>query len=67
MITININDKALEIQQDFNILQLLKEINSPLDGIAVAINNSIVLKHLWPSKTLSDNDSVLIIQATQGG
>lgn len=67
MITIKVNDKALEIDSGFNILQLLQQLKSPQDGIAVAINDSIILKHLWSSKTLSENDIVLIIQATQGG
>ena len=67
MITIRVNEKFLEINNDFNILQLLKQTKSPQDGIAVAVNNTIVLKNLWESTTLSQNDNVLIIQATQGG
>jgi sulfur carrier protein len=67
MIRIRVNEKSLGIKNDFNILQLLEHIKSPQEGIAVAVNNSIVLKQLWGSKTLSENDNVLIIQATQGG
>jgi sulfur carrier protein len=67
MIRIRVNEKSLGIKNDFNILQLLEHIKSPQEGIAVAVNNSIVLKQLWGSKTLSENDKVLIIQATQGG
>jgi sulfur carrier protein len=67
MITIRINEKSLEINNDFNILQLLKKTKSPQEGIAVAVNNTIVLKSSWESTTLSQNDTVLIIQATQGG
>lgn len=67
MITIQVNEKHLEIKPDLNILQLLIKLDSPLDGIAVAVNNSIISRMSWTSKTLTDNDSVLIIQATQGG
>lgn len=67
MITIHLNENAIEINRDFNILQLLEHINSPQNGIAVAINDSIVLKNSWTLKKLSENDKVLIIQATQGG
>ncbi|WP_417620009.1 sulfur carrier protein ThiS [Oceanihabitans sediminis] len=67
MITILVNEKAIEINSDFHILQLLDKINSPQDGIAVAVNHSIISKHLWSSTSLSANDEVLIIQATQGG
>ncbi len=67
MIPIRVNEKFLEIKNGFNIQQLLEQINSPQDGVAVAVNNTIILKNLWESKTLSKNDNVLIIQATQGG
>jgi sulfur carrier protein len=67
MIKLLVNEKSIEISNDFNILQLLNQINSPEDGIAVAVNNTIILKNSWESKTLLENDNVLIIQATQGG
>lgn len=67
MIKLLVNEKSIEISNDFNILQLLNQINSPQDGIAVAVNNAIILKNSWESKTLLENDNVLIIQATQGG
>lgn len=67
MITILVNEKAIEINPDFNILPLLDKINSPQDGIALAVNHSIISKHLWSATSLSANDKVLVIQATQGG
>lgn len=67
MIKLRVNEKSIEIENDFNILQLLHHIKSPQDGIAVAVNNTIISKNSWASKTLHENDNVLIIQATQGG
>ncbi len=67
MITISVNGKSLKINSGFNILQLLNQLNSPQDGIAVAVNNSIILKELWGTRLLASDDKVLIIQATQGG
>lgn len=67
MITILVNEKAMEVRPDFHILQLLEKINSPQDGIAVAVNHTIISKHLWSNTSLSANDEVLVIQATQGG
>jgi len=67
MITIQVNEKTFEVHTDFNILQLLKQLKSQQDGIAVAVNNAIISKNSWESTTLVENDSVLIIQATQGG
>ncbi len=67
MNTISVNGKSLKINSGFNILQLLNHLNSPQDGIAVAVNNSIILKELWGTRLLASDDKVLIIQATQGG
>lgn len=67
MIKLWVNEKSIEIENDFNILQLLHQIKSPQDGIAVAVNNTIISKNSWATKMFHENDNVLIIQATQGG
>ncbi len=36
-------------------------------GIAVAINNTIVPKSSWKTKTLEENDRIVVITATAGG
>jgi len=67
MITIKVNEVMMEVEDKFNISQLLKHTNSAIDGIAVAINNEIISKSNWETKQLLNNDNILIIQATQGG
>lgn len=67
MITIHVNEVPVEIDENSNIQQLLEKINSKIDGIAVAINNTIISKNNWQSQLFSSNDNVLIIRATQGG
>lgn len=36
-------------------------------GIAVALNDTVILKNNWSETKLRSNDHVLIIKATQGG
>lgn len=36
-------------------------------GIAVALNNQVIPKQAWISTLLHENDTILIITATQGG
>tara|TARA_R100000027_G_scaffold22794_1_gene16522 strand:+ start:2369 stop:2575 length:207 start_codon:yes stop_codon:yes gene_type:complete len=36
-------------------------------GIAVAINGTVVPQTGWTEQVLTDGDSILVIQATQGG
>ncbi|WAC01258.1 sulfur carrier protein ThiS [Lacinutrix neustonica] len=67
MITIGINDSPLNIDSNFTILQVLQQINAPLQGIAVAVNSEIILHAHWETAKLQSGDQVLVIQATQGG
>jgi sulfur carrier protein len=36
-------------------------------GMAIAINDSIVPRHLWESSQLQTNDRMLVIKAASGG
>ena len=67
MITVNINETFLEIDKNTNVVQLLKKTNTALNGIAVAINNKIISKTNWETQQFNNNDTILIITATQGG
>ncbi|KAB1063601.1 sulfur carrier protein ThiS [Tamlana haliotis] len=67
MIKIRVNEDIMEVAKDFNILKLLEKLNTPQNGIAVAINSTIISKESWYSHHFSENDNILIIQATQGG
>ncbi|ROH96271.1 sulfur carrier protein ThiS [Chryseobacterium daecheongense] len=50
-------------------LEALMTIEAPgkKKGIAVALNNRIVPQSDWAATFLKDQDSILIITATQGG
>ncbi|OJV54081.1 MAG: thiamine biosynthesis protein ThiS [Bacteroidetes bacterium 43-16] len=36
-------------------------------GIAVALNHQVIPRQQWPKTPLQDQDTILIITATQGG
>lgn len=67
MITINVNEKELQLKPNTNVLELLQHLNSPLKGVAVAIDQNIIPKAHWETQQLAHQDQVLIIKATQGG
>lgn len=67
MITIHLNEREVNIDETVNISQLLTQENYPQIGIAVAVNQSIISKDHWNEQTFQNGDSILIIQATQGG
>ena len=67
MITVKINDSNKTFKTECNLIRMIEELNVQSNGIAIAVNNSIVKKSDWSNHKLSDNDNVLIIKSTQGG
>lgn len=67
MITVNFNGANKEIKEGTSLNELLVQLDVNPKGIAVAINESIVLKSNWVSTPLKNQDKLLIIKATQGG
>jgi len=67
MISINVNNSKKNINKNTSLTQLLEEIQHSANGIAIAVNETVVVKTNWSTTLLQDNDTVLIIKATQGG
>ena len=67
MITVKINDSNKTFKTECNLIKMIEELNIQSNGIAIAVNNSIVKKSDWSNHKLSENDNVLIIKSTQGG
>mgnify|MGYP000347838236 CR=1 FL=1 len=67
MITITVNNQKKEIDTNHTLNSLLELLNHDYNGIAVAINQSIISKPNWETHQVLDGDDILIIQATQGG
>lgn len=62
-----INNKPTSLQ-----VTSLQELLTQMDlhhakGIAVAVNNKVVQRTTWQHFQLTENDSITIIRATQGG
>jgi len=64
-----VNDEKKKVLDNLILSDLFNEIglNSSTKGMAIAINEQIVLQSRWESTILSENDKVLIISATKGG
>jgi sulfur carrier protein len=74
--TLNVQGMELKINQQtkqFNVeslsVQSLLDLEIPhkQNGIAVAINNTVVPKTKWNEYFVQETDEILIISATQGG
>lgn len=67
MITVKINDSNKTFKTECNLIGMIEKLKIQSNGIAIAVNNSIVKKSDWSNHKLSENDNVLIIKSTQGG
>jgi sulfur carrier protein len=66
---LKINNKPKHFEAATLSVQALLDLEFPnkQNGIAFAINNSVIPKTDWATTLLSETDDILIITATQGG
>jgi sulfur carrier protein len=67
MINIKVNNTKHQFQPNNSLEALLTQLNISVNGIAVAVNENIITKTDWNTKTLNEGDEILVIKATQGG
>jgi sulfur carrier protein len=65
---LQVNDQPHAVSAGTTLGQLLDQLGMGAgQGMAVAINNSVVPRAAWLKHRLTEGDDVLVIQATQGG
>ncbi len=66
---ITLNGKALTLEREMTIIELLRQQNISPDekGIAIAINEAVINRRAWERVRIKANDRVEIVRATQGG
>ena len=64
---IYINGQPYELEEKILLKVTLEQLNIDQNGLAVAINSTVAPKARWSDIALEENDSVMLIRATQGG
>lgn len=64
---ISINDTLLTLAPDTTLQQLLEQQAIPSQGLAIAINNTVIAKRLWPEYSLKSGDTLQLFQIVTGG
>lgn len=66
---LKINNETKYFLPDRLTVQVLLDLEIPnkQNGIAIAINNTVIPKANWHLQHLNESDDILIISATQGG
>lgn len=67
-ITIHVNSSPKTATAGQSLTEIISTLSlQSTKGIAVAVNDSVVPRDNWDQHQLENNDSILIITATQGG
>ncbi len=64
---IKVNNKEMELAEHASLQQLAELLQVPDKGVAVAVNNQMILRTEWSDKIMQPNDQVVIIKAACGG
>lgn len=64
---ITVNGSALEIAPNSTLEALLKSLDKPLNGSALAVNEHIIRRSQWAEYRLCDGDKISLFQAIAGG
>lgn len=64
---VQVNNKEVEMIPDSTLTQLIAQLELPVQGIAIAVNNKMIPRTEWERFTLYENDNLVIIKAACGG
>tara|TARA_B100000029_G_C17311983_1_gene864751 strand:+ start:475 stop:675 length:201 start_codon:yes stop_codon:yes gene_type:complete len=62
-----VNGTPKEVAQELSIADLIRTLDLTTDGIAVALNGTVVLRKEHTNTTIQENDDIEIIRAVAGG
>lgn len=63
---VQVNNKEVETTAT-NLVLLTEQLQLPLVGIAIAVNNKMIPRTQWDVFSLQENDQLVIIRAACGG
>lgn len=64
---ITVNDEIMNFDAPVTVSELLASLGRPATGMAVAVNQTIVVRGCWSEHVVRDGDQILLFQAIAGG
>ncbi|MBF8187292.1 sulfur carrier protein ThiS [Nonomuraea sp. K274] len=64
---VTINGAAHEVADGMTVAQAVRTLTPATTGVAVAVNDEVVMRSSWETTALSDSDRVEVLTAVQGG
>ena len=62
-----VNNKEVDLIQGNTIADLARQLELPLQGVAIALHNRMIPRAQWEEQVLHPGDSLVIIKAACGG
>ena len=62
-----VNNKEVDLIQGNTIADLARQLELPLQGVAIALHNRMIPRAQWKEQVLQPGDSLVIIKAACGG
>ncbi len=62
-----VNGEKRQSLNGLTVAQLMDELQTPLQGTAVAVNGKVAKRADWEGFILKDGDEILVISAAYGG
>ena len=62
-----VNNKEVDLIQRNTIADLARQLELPLQGVAIALHNRMIPRAQWEEQVLQPGDSLVIIKAACGG
>ncbi|WP_405370414.1 sulfur carrier protein ThiS [Phocaeicola sp.] len=62
-----VNNKEVDLIQGNTIADLARQLELPLQGVAIALHNRMIPRAQWEEQMLQPGDSLVIIKAACGG
>lgn len=67
MITVWLNNQAIECQSQQSLIELVEQLTLPTVGAVIAINQAIITRSDWSTTVLNHNDQITLFQVIAGG
>ena len=62
-----INNKPVEVQEGASLSDLSKQLNLPVQRVAIAIDYKVIPRSIWSNTILEENIELMVIEAVSGG
>ena len=65
--TVFLNNQEVEVPSEASVLDVLSQVGMAGDGVAVAVDNKVLPRAMWPRRAAEQGMRLTVIRAVCGG